>query len=149
MKMPPAMSEALAKMQATAQASDTAPDEPAAVTAPVVKSEPLRVDRSVLDSGAVLVSQTNPDSPLVAIHLAVRGRALIDRDNAVPGALDVVHRLLDEGIPGCDKACLARRIRELGAVVKMVDNPAYPMDDYYTRPGFSFIRIETAATPFS
>ena len=141
MQMPPAMADAIAKMQAEGAAGE---EDPAA-SAPVVDIEPLQVDRSVLPSGAVLVSQTNPDSPLTAIHLAVRGRALLDRDNAVPGALDVVHRLLNEGIPGCDKPCLARRIRELGAVIKLVDNPAYPMDDYYTQPGFSFIRIETAA----
>jgi len=143
MTMPPAMAEALAKMKASgAEEAAKAPEEAAAAPA---APAPLKVDRSVLDSGAVLVSQTNPDSPLVAIHLAVRGRALLDRDDAVPGALDVVHRLLEEGIPGCDAACLARRIRELGAVVKLVDNPAYPMDDYYTTPRFSFIRIETAA----
>jgi zinc protease len=57
----------------------------------------------------------------------------------------MVHRLLSEGIPGCDKVCMARRLRDLGAVVKLVDDSRIPMDNYYTNGRFSFIRIETAA----
>jgi predicted Zn-dependent peptidase len=53
--------------------------------------------------------------------------------------------LLDEGSAGCDRVCLAQRLRELGAVVKLVDDPRIPMDDYYTNGRFSFIRIETTA----
>jgi len=93
----------------------------------------------------VLVSQTNPDSPLMAIHLAVRGRSMLDQEDAAAGALDLVHRLLSEGYAGCDATCLARELRGLGAVVKSVDDPRIPMDDYYTNGRFSYIRIETAA----
>ncbi|HPF70858.1 MAG TPA: pitrilysin family protein, partial [Candidatus Krumholzibacteria bacterium] len=105
----------------------------------------LAVDRSELGNGAVLVSQTNPDSPVMAIHLAVRGRAVLDKESAGPGALDMVHRLLDEGYAGCDRGCLARELRGLGAVVKTVDDPRIPMDDYYTNGRFSWVRIEVAA----
>ncbi|MCP4571531.1 MAG: insulinase family protein [bacterium] len=104
-----------------------------------------KVDRSVLENGAVLVTQTNADSPLVAVHLTVRGRAMIDSENAVPGALDVVHRLLGEGYAGCDRACLGRQIRALGAVIKSYDDSRIPMDDYYTNGRFSFVRLESAA----
>ena len=38
-----------------------------------------------------------------------------------------------------------RRLRDLGAVVKLVDDARIPMDDYYTDGRFSFIRIETTA----
>ena len=139
MKMPPAMAAAMQK-----QGGDGA-DKPAAAAAPAAAARPLQVDRSELVNGAVLVSQTNPASPLMAIHLAVRGRALIDRDNAAAGALDLVHRLLDEGYAGCDRACLARQLRRLGAVVKTVDDGRIPMDNYYTNGRFSFVRIEVAA----
>jgi len=139
MKMPPGMAAAMGK-----QGGET--EEPAdAPSRPETASKPLKVDRSELKNGAILVSQTNPDSPLAAIHLVVRGRASIDRDNAEAGALDMVHRLLNEGIPGCDKVCMARRLRDLGAVVKLVDDSRIPMDNYYTNGRFSFIRIETAA----
>ncbi|MFO7608747.1 MAG: pitrilysin family protein [Candidatus Krumholzibacteriia bacterium] len=106
---------------------------------------PLPVARSELANGVVLVSQTNEASPVLAIHLAVRGRAMLDAEHAAAGALDLVHRLLDEGYAGCDAACLARQLRALGAVVKKVDDPRIPMDDYYTTGRFSWIRIETAA----
>jgi predicted Zn-dependent peptidase len=139
MKMPPAMAAAMKKQQAGG--SEEAEAKPAPAAAPAV----LNVDRSVLASGAVLVSQTNPASPLSAIHLTVRGRSVIDRDNAAAGALDLVHRLMTEGIPGCDKVCLSRRLRDLGAQVKLVDDGRIPMDNYYTNGRFSFIRIETAA----
>jgi zinc protease len=137
MKMPPGMAAAMNKKETEA------PE----VVAPVAKAAPalLQVDRSELANGAVLVSQTNPASALMAIHLAVRGRALIDRDNAEAGALDLVHRLFEEGFAGCDRACLARRLRRLGAVVKTVDDDRIPMDNYYTNGRFSFIRIEVAA----
>ena len=145
MQMPAAMAAA---MKAQGMGGGPAEEAPAqakpADPAPAVW-QPLQVDRTILNNGAVLVSQTNPDSPLVAIHLAVRGRALIDRDNARAGALDLVHRLLTDGTAGCDATCLARHLRQLGAEVKLADDPRIPMDDYYTNGRFSFIRIETTA----
>lgn len=121
-----------------------APAETGTASAPATAVE-RQVDRSVLDNGAVLVTQTNPDSPLMAVHLTVRGRAMIDSENAVPGTLDVVHRLLGEGYAGCDRACLGRQVRALGAEVKSFDDSRIPMDDYYTNGRFSFVRVETAS----
>jgi zinc protease len=121
---------------------EPAADEGAAAAGP---RQALPVDRTELGNGAILVSQTNPASDLMAIHLTVRGRALLDRDNAQAGALDLVHRLFDEGYAGCDRTCLAARLRRLGAVVKLVDDGRIPMDDYYTNGRFSFVRIEVAA----
>jgi len=142
MKMPPAMLAAM-KKQGMAAASEEKEDEKAApeIQAPAV----LNVDRSELANGAVLISQTNEDSPLMAIHLTIRGRAMLDKDNAHAGALDLVHRMLTEGYAGCDHSCLARQLRELGAVVKLVDDDRIPMDNYYTNGYFSFIRIELAS----
>jgi len=137
MKMPPAMAAAMKKAKRPPEAAKA----PAETAAPLV----LPVDRSELSNGAVLVSQTNTASPLLAIHLAVRGRAVLDREHAAAGALDLVHRLLDEGFDDCDSACLARRLRRLGAVVKTVDDARIPMDNYYTNGRFSFIRLEVAA----
>ena len=119
-------------------AADGAPPAPPVPAAPAP-------ERTVLPSGAVVVSLTNPDSPVTAIHVAVRARARLDRELAAAGAVDLVHRLLDEGFPGCDGPCLAARLRELGALVKTVDDPGIPMDDYYTTGRFSFIRVECAA----
>lgn len=103
----------------------------------------VTLTRSELSSGAVLVTLQNPGSPLFAAHLTVRGRAVVDGDR--PGALNLVHRLLSHGIGGCDDACLATKLRGLGAEVKYVDDPRFPMDDYYTNGRFSWIRLETAA----
>jgi zinc protease len=105
----------------------------------------LTIERSELPGGAVLVSQTSPASELMAIHLTVRGRAQLDERYGKPGALNLVHHLLETGISGCDEACLAARLRRLGALVKTVDDPRFPMDDYYTNGRFSFVRVECPA----
>ncbi len=146
MQVPPAMLEALKKMQAQAGAqqeekprTDGGPMPPRAAPAPKV----LPVQRTELQNGAVLVSQQNPASSLMAVHLTVRNRAVLD--NGRPGSLNLVHRLLLSGVGGCDAGCLSRKLRRLGAVVKLVDNPDFPMDDYYTSGRFSFVRVEVAA----
>jgi len=100
--------------------------------------------RSELSNGAVLVSLENPAATLFATHLTVRNRAEIDGDR--PGALNLVHRLLLHGIGGCDAACMSHKLRALGAELKLVDDPRFPMDDYYTTGRFSYVRLETAAT---
>lgn len=103
------------------------------------------VARAVLASGAVLVNETSPGSELMAVHVTVRGRALLDQGVGREGALNLVHRLLGCGTSGCDETCLARRLRRLGAEVKRVDDPRIPMDDYYTTGRFSFLRCECPA----
>ena len=103
------------------------------------------VERSLLPSGAVLVSQTNVDSDLMAVHVTVRSRALLDQRVGKAGALNMAHRLLSYGVGGCDEACVAQRLRRLGAEIKVMDDPRFPMDDYYTNGLFSFIRVECAA----
>ncbi len=113
------------------------PQDPAA--------SPGAVQRSVLEDGAVLVSETSRGSELMAVHVTVEHRALLDQRYARPGALNLVHRLLDYGISGCDDTCLARRLRSLGAQVKWTDDPRFPMDDYYTNGRFSFVRVECPA----
>jgi zinc protease len=135
--MPPAMPGREATAPAPAAATE-APPPPPAPAAPTV-------ERTVLPSGAVVVSQTNPAGSLTAIHLTVRARSRLDRELAGAGAVDLAHRLLDEGTADCDRSCLAERLRELGALVKSVDDPGIPMDDYYTSGRYSFIRVECAA----
>ncbi|MBK9776056.1 MAG: insulinase family protein [bacterium] len=149
--MPPSMPPAAAGSGAPAgmpgrmpAAAPEAPKEPAAPAVPAAPAAP-EVERTVLPTGAVVVSQTNPASPLTAIHLTVRARSRLDRELAAAGAVDLAHRLLDEGFAGCNGECLAARLRELGALVKKVDDPGIPMDDYYTSGRYSFIRVECAA----
>jgi len=103
----------------------------------------VRVERSELENGVVLVTLENPGSPLFAAHLTARNRAELDGDK--PGAVNLAHRLLAKGLGGCDEECLARKLRSLGAQVKWVDDPRFPMDDYYTNGRFSWVRLEAAA----
>jgi predicted Zn-dependent peptidase len=143
--MPPKMAEAMRKMSAEGAAGEAVAKNDPAYKAPGGGAPAVPVDRSVLPSGAILVSQTVAGSDLMAIHLTMRGRALIDRAHGAPGAVNLVHRLLTTGVKGCDETCLARRLRQMGAVVKLVDDPRFPMDDYYTSGRFSFVRIECPA----
>ncbi|MCP4293824.1 MAG: insulinase family protein [bacterium] len=145
MKMPPAMLAAMKKQGMSMSDMGMGEAEGEKPAAEESAPAPLQVDRTELANGAVLISQTNSDSPLMAIHLTIRGRAMVDQENAHAGALDLVHRMLTEGYSGCDDVCLARRLRELGAVVKLVDDDRIPMDNYYTNGRFSFIRIELSS----
>ena len=103
----------------------------------------VRIERSELANGATLITLYNPASPLFAAHLAARNRSEIDGEH--PGAVDMAHRLMLQGVGGCDEQCTARKLRGLGAQVKFVDDPRFPMDDYYTTGRFSWIRLETTA----
>jgi zinc protease len=116
--------------------------EPAADAA-AAGGDDVVLERSVLKNGAVLVSLQNPGSPLFAAHVIARDRAAIDGDR--PGALNLVHRLLTRGVGGCDENCLSGRLRRLGVQLKTVDDPRFPMDDYYTNGRFSWLRAECAA----
>ena len=102
----------------------------------------VTLERSELSNGIVLVTLENPGSPLFAAHLTARNRAEIDADH--PGVVNLAHRLLLKGIGGCDEECMARKLRGLGAEVKLVDNPYFPMDNYYTTGRFSWVRLETS-----
>jgi len=104
----------------------------------------VTLERSELKNGVVLVTLENPGSPLFAAHLTARNRAELDGD--APGIVNLAHRLLLKGLGGCDEPCMARKMRGLGAVVKVMDDPRFPMDDYYTNGRFSWVRLETAAT---
>ncbi len=135
--------QALLVEPAVVPQAPAAMDAAAAATGDADRARPI--ERTVLPSGAVLVSQQSPGSELMAIHLTVRGRSLLDQRYGHAGALNLVHRLLTYGVSGCDETCLAGRLRRLGAEVKLVDDPRIPMDDYYTTGRFSFIRIECLA----
>ena len=103
----------------------------------------VKIERSELKNGVTLITLQNPASPLFAAHVTARNRAEIDGDYA--GAVDMAHRLLLQGVGGCDEQCTARKLRGLGAQLKLVDDPRFPMDDYYTTGRFSWIRLEAAA----
>jgi len=119
--------------------------EPAVAAAADQAQLAARVNRSVLPGGAVLVTESDPYTELLAVHLTVRDRALLDQRVGQAGALNLVHRLLTSGVAGCDAACLARRLGAIGAEIKLVDDPRFPMDDYYTNGRFSFVRLECPA----
>jgi predicted Zn-dependent peptidase len=119
--------------------------EPAVVGAGTGTASRPSVTRSELPGGAVLVTETDPHSELLAVHLTVRGRARLDQRSGQPGTLNLVHRMLTSGVAGCDEACLARRLGAIGAEIKLVDDPRFPMDNYYTNGQFSFVRLECPA----
>ena len=119
--------------------------EPEATEPAAAARAEAEITRSELPSGAVLATQTDPYSELLAVHLTVRGRARLDQRVGHAGALNLVHRLLTSGVAGCDEACLARRLGAIGAELKLVDDPRFPMDNYYTNGRFSFVRLECPA----
>ena len=59
------------------------------------------------------------------------------------GITDILHRLIEKKTSTRDKKQIKDALNDIGAALKVRDNPFIPYDDYYTSREFSFIRFET------
>jgi len=123
-------------------------DQPSVILAvePEMKTETSvqaesRARKTVLKSGAVLLTVENPDSRLFALHILVRDRALHETPRRA-GAVNILHELMLKGTRHHNGEELSRLIHKYGIVLKLVDLPWIPFDDYYTNSRFSFLRLE-------
>ncbi len=96
-----------------------------------------------LANGITLVLAANPDSDVLAMHLAARGRTYCEPPQQ-SGIADLLHRSLLLGAGSWSREELGREIDQAGLQIKVTDNPGIPYDDYQTRQEYSFIRLETA-----
>ncbi len=102
--------------------------------------------RSLVDTtfanGLRLLVDSNDDSEVFALHLLARNRSWNEPEGK-GGIADFVHRLLPRGTAGRDAAEVRAALDRIGAELKVCDASFIPYDDYYTTPGFSFIRFTT------
>ena len=97
-----------------------------------------------LPNGAEVVFTRNDDSQVFALHLMFRPRSALEPAGK-EGIADFLHRMFLRGSVVVDKEGLAERMEQLGATLKAYDSAMIPFDDYYSRPEFSFVRLEMPA----
>lgn len=107
--------------------AETAP--PADATAPAAGRRERR-----LANGLRVIAETRPGAPLVAAHLLARGRLLAE-PAGLPGAVEILHRMLVTGTLEPDLAAQ-------GARVIVTEDPREPFGDWYFARDFSGVRLE-------
>jgi len=98
--------------------------------------------RTTLRNGIDLLVLSGAESPVLALHLLVRGRSEVEPDG-LDGAVELLHRLMQVRTSKSSPEQLARRLRGIGAEVKTADDPNIPYDDFYSSPRASFVRLQT------
>lgn len=97
-----------------------------------------------LDNGLAAVAREVRGAPVAGIFLAVRGRSSLERGDR-RGWVDLLHRLLLEGSEQTTAERIERRMNEIGMEMNVVDDPRMPMDDYRTKPEYSYVRVQVVA----
>jgi len=103
-------------------------------------SSPLQ--RGQLANGLTLIVEENRESRAFSVHLLARNRSAMEPEGAA-GAADLLHRLMRKGTAGRSAAELQQALDAIGAELKTNDAAFIPYDDYYTTPGYSFVRLVT------
>ncbi|MBL7033611.1 MAG: insulinase family protein [Candidatus Delongbacteria bacterium] len=103
--------------------------------------EELATRRVMLTSGSTLIAHDRGASDLFALHLLIRNRSLHEPPGQ-EGIVNLLHELLLTTDPTDPASDPQAPFNKLGIIVKAVDLPWIPYDDYYTNGRFSFIRVE-------
>lgn len=127
----PGFEEALSEWNPETTALETASGRPTLAT-------------EVLANGLEVVFERNDDTRVFAAHLLFRHRSASEPEGK-EGIADFLHRLYARGTVVRDAAGLDTALSALGADMKFHDAAFIPYDDYYTTPGFSYVRLEMPA----
>ncbi|TKJ40072.1 hypothetical protein CEE37_10060 [candidate division LCP-89 bacterium B3_LCP] len=102
-----------------------------------------KIVRRELPNGMTIIVKENSERPIFAAHFLFKHRSFLESEAGVyNGAVDFLHHVLEHGPRGMNKDEFKAELQKHGARVKFFDMSFIPFDDYYTRPGFSYIRIE-------
>ncbi len=107
-----------------------------------IPAETTEIKRATLSNGAEILILSSPESPVLAFHLFLKGRSAAE-PIGMDGAVELMQRLMASRTSASDPATLERKIRAIGAELKMADNPYIPYDDYYSTHEFSYIRLQS------
>jgi zinc protease len=107
-----------------------------------VSAPPAVTLHTTLPNGLELLVISSSESPVLALHLFLRGRSEAE-PAGMDGAVELLHRLMTTRTVRFDPPALQRRIREIGAEIKTADDPNIPYDDFYSTPAASFVRLQT------
>ena len=97
--------------------------------------------RKKLANGLTLIAQHNPHSMISGIHILVKGRSRLEPEGKA-GLADFLMRLLPRVKIAESGRSLAEELERLGALIKVVDNPFLPFDDYSRSRRYSEVRVQ-------
>lgn len=101
-----------------------------------------QVERTELPNGVDVLVASSPESPVLALHVFVRGRSEAEPPG-MDGAVELLHRLIATRTARSDPQVLERRLRSIGAELKTADQPEIPYDDFYSTSEYSYIRLQS------
>jgi predicted Zn-dependent peptidase len=103
----------------------------------------ISTEKTVLPSGATLISRTSGGSRMFGMHILVKNRHLLEGD--LRGGAEMLHGLLESGTPQYTREQIKDELAAHGASLKVVDMGFIPYDDYYNSADYGYIRFECLA----
>jgi zinc protease len=103
----------------------------------------ISAEKTVLPSGATLISRTSGGSQMFGMHILIKDRHLLEGD--LRGGAEMLHNLLESGTPQYTRDQVKDELAAHGATLKAVDMGFIPYDDYYNSADYGYIRFECLA----
>lgn len=103
----------------------------------------ISAEKTVLPSGATLISRTSGGSRMFGMHILIKDRYLLEGE--FNGAAEMLHSLLESGTPRYTAEQIKDELAVHGATLKAVDMGFIPYDDYYNSADYGYIRFECLA----
>ncbi len=105
-----------------------------------IENNQMEYNKSILPSGATLITASGGGSPMFGMHVMIKNRNFIE--GMLTGGAEILHTLLDSGTDEYSSEELKAELGKIGAQIKYVDMGFIPYDNYYNSPEYGYIRFE-------
>jgi len=116
---------------------------PRVVSADTGDATSISTEKTMLPSGATLISRSSGGSRMFGMHILVKDRYLLEGE--LRGGAEMLHELLKSGTSKYTKEQIKEELDAHGATLKAVDMGFIPYDDYYNSANYGYIRFECLA----
>ncbi len=116
---------------------------PEAASSDAGEAMAISTEKTVLPSGAILISRTSGGSKMFGMHILIKDRYLLEGE--LSGGAEMLHELLKSGTPKYTGEQIKDELASHGATLKAVDMGFIPYDDYYNSADYGYIRFECLA----
>ena len=113
---------------------------PKEITTKESKNTELVYDKTILPSGATLVTASGGGSEMFGMHILIKNRSIIE--GSLSGGAEILHSLLESETDLYSSDELQKILQSIGAKIKYKDMGFIPYDNYYNSPEFGYIRFE-------